>query len=195
MPKPEKICAHCLKSLPISSFRVFKACGYIRGVCRTCEIANERIRRRKLREAFTGPSNGLPRSCNKCCREKPADAFAIDRNRSSGRRSICRICARYESLKGSAARRGIVTELDKKQAVSLMLGSCVYCGTVGTEESPVGIDRIDNTAGYVLWNVVPCCAICNGMKSSLSFADFRSQVARIAEHLTCMSQSAENGGK
>jgi len=35
-----------------------------------------------------------------------------------------------------------------------------------------GIDRIDNSKGYIEGNMVPCCKICNWMKSDKSSIDF-----------------------
>ena len=43
-----------------------------------------------------------------------------------------------------------------------------------------GIDRRDNTRGYLLDNVVPCCSVCNWMKRHLSVAEFLSHVRKIS---------------
>jgi len=43
-----------------------------------------------------------------------------------------------------------------------------------------GIDRKDNTKGYLLDNVVPCCVVCNWMKRHLSVAEFLSHVKKIS---------------
>ena len=42
-----------------------------------------------------------------------------------------------------------------------------------------GIDRIDNSKGYAIENVVPCCKICNSMKGKLSQKDFYKHIKRI----------------
>ena len=44
----------------------------------------------------------------------------------------------------------------------------------------VGIDRIDSSIGYVVENCVPCCTLCNRMKSNLSGREFIAHVDRIA---------------
>ena len=41
-----------------------------------------------------------------------------------------------------------------------------------------GLDRIDNTKGYTLENVVPCCKICNYAKHSLSQKEWEEWVER-----------------
>ena len=73
---------------------------------------------------------------------------------------------------------------------------CHYCGAAPSNTSnyltrhgetaiPVnGIDRVDSTTGYTLNNIVPCCAICNIMKSTLSIQDFIKHVQQIVTHLS-----------
>ena len=35
-----------------------------------------------------------------------------------------------------------------------------------------GLDRVDNSIGYILENVVPCCVTCNSMKMAMSYNEF-----------------------
>lgn len=42
-----------------------------------------------------------------------------------------------------------------------------------------GIDRVDNSLGYILSNVVSCCKICNYMKKDLSEQEFQDQCERV----------------
>ena len=44
-----------------------------------------------------------------------------------------------------------------------------------------GIDRMNNNIGYEISNVVPCCSVCNKMKSSLSKEEFLTQICKIYE--------------
>ncbi len=43
-----------------------------------------------------------------------------------------------------------------------------------------GVDRIDNAIGYTKENCVPCCAICNNSKSTLSLKDWLEWIERIS---------------
>lgn len=43
--------------------------------------------------------------------------------------------------------------------------SCHYCAEA-LPEAGSGLDRKDNTIGYTIENVVPCCTRCNKMKNS-----------------------------
>jgi len=43
-------------------------------------------------------------------------------------------------------------------------GDCYLCGKKSNKQHKNGIDRIDNTKGYSLDNIKPCCGECNYMK-------------------------------
>ena len=58
--------------------------------------------------------------------------------------------------------------------VSFWNKPCFYCGK---EISTIGIDRVDNTKGYSVDNLVPCCTDCNKAKNALSQEQFL-QMAR-----------------
>lgn len=70
---------------------------------------------------------------------------------------------------------------------------CYYCGsqdnvmrvTVGMQKGLLlranGIDRYDNDIGYTLENSVPCCKICNFMKTNLPAQQFLEHVTKIAD--------------
>lgn len=87
-----------------------------------------------------------------------------------------------------AKRRNIEFKLKYKEFLEIIEKDCFYCGSTSsnTEITPSGhilkyngIDRVDNTKGYVVNNVVPCCKICNQMKSNLGYDEFIGQINRI----------------
>ena len=45
-----------------------------------------------------------------------------------------------------------------------------------------GIDRIDNSVGYVIENCVSCCLICNRAKRDLHKSDFIKWIKKISEY-------------
>lgn len=71
---------------------------------------------------------------------------------------------RYMAGRSLAKRRGLEWDLIEADYVRLISRRCEYCdGSL-----PVyghGLDRIDNSKGYVLGNVVPSCWTCNKMRS------------------------------
>lgn len=52
-----------------------------------------------------------------------------------------------------------------------------------------GIDRVDNSRGYVEGNVVPCCKICNRAKLDSSYEEFISWIRGVTEwnHINILS--------
>ena len=93
--------------------------------------------------------------------------------------------------KKSARNKQLKFGISKKEFKILITSNCHYCGnTPGnclTQRNGFyiyqGIDRVDNTKGYVPGNVVPCCIICNRWKNTLTFDEFRTRVIRIAKKL------------
>lgn len=79
--------------------------------------------------------------------------------------------------------------ISRRQCVFLFQSNCHWCGSnpSGILLNPRangayiynGIDRIDNSRGYIIGNVVSCCAICNRLKGSLTVADWN----RIQDHM------------
>ena len=100
-------------------------------------------------------------------------------------------------------QRGRDFHLTVSELKVLSLLPCAYCGKepsnvlrrkyqaggkYGYEVAPEmtlrysGIDRIDSTKGYVHGNVVPCCWVCNKIKSALPLDEFLGVIARIHTH-------------
>lgn len=91
-----------------------------------------------------------------------------------------------------ANRRGIEFKLKYHFFLDLIKQECFYCGATNSarEVTPSGhilefngIDRVDNTSGYVEHNVVPCCKTCNQMKSDLDYSVFTNQIKCIYERM------------
>jgi len=92
--------------------------------------------------------------------------------------------------KYNAKTRGLVWTLTKEQAIKLFDANCYYCGAApsnvgtGSEGNSTyiysGIDRIDNSIGYLPDNVVSCCKMCNVAKNTYDVDEFISWVHRIA---------------
>jgi len=98
----------------------------------------------------------------------------------------------YGTYRGGAKRRGLLFELTKKDFRNLTQKSCYYCGVEPRQVSVAqkntgaytynGLDRVDNSRGYVLDNVVPCCGRCNKMKSSMLKGEFLGHIKRIYDY-------------
>ena len=72
--------------------------------------------------------------------------------------------------------------------VKIITGNCYYCGTEPVSlyrryELRVlynGIDRVNSSVGYITGNSVPCCFLCNQMKTNFSVDVFLRQVGAVA---------------
>lgn len=65
--------------------------------------------------------------------------------------------------------RNLEFGLSYGEFMSFLGQPCAYCGDV---QKNIGIDRIDNSVGYIDGNVVPCCGVCNRAKSAMAASEF-----------------------
>lgn len=112
------------------------------------------------------------------------------RNRRGGARNwINQFKAQY--VRGAKVR-GLAFELDEDEFRELVKADCFYCGAVpilrwvnSNEILCNGIDRVDNTKGYVKGNVVTACGDCNKMKGSFDKEAFIERCKAVAaRHMT-----------
>jgi hypothetical protein len=97
-----------------------------------------------------------------------------------------------ESYKKGAKDRGLSFDLFDEQTEVLLAGKCHYCGTnpMTTQKRKDlrgefvynGIDRIENSKGYIPGNVVSCCRYCNRAKSDMSYEEFMRWINRLVEY-------------
>lgn len=67
---------------------------------------------------------------------------------------------RAKVAKNKAERRGHCWMLTEEQYLDITANPCHYCGEA-LPKTYGGLDRIDNSKGYELGNVLPCCTTCN----------------------------------
>ncbi len=135
------------------------------------------------REVVTSAGNlrsGNSNSCG-CSRVLPENGAAINLLHGRYRRG--------------AAERDFSFELSKEELRELVSQPCHYCGIEGgntlkdkrENREPFrwnGIDRIDNSKGYVVENVVPSCRDCNFAKGPMTYEDFKGYLGRVAAFLS-----------
>jgi hypothetical protein len=100
----------------------------------------------------------------------------------------------YSRQRSDGKRLGRGWEITKEQYRILTKGNCHYCGKpprhVRKDDKTFhggylcnGIDRVDNTKGYVIDNCVPCCWECNSMKHAFHVNHFIDHVHSIVKHI------------
>jgi 5-methylcytosine-specific restriction endonuclease McrA len=94
----------------------------------------------------------------------------------------------------SAKKRGLFFRLNLDEFHCLTVSACHYCGAAPSRTIVFnnkgytsyrfnGIDRKNNSIGYVLSNCVPCCTDCNNCKGSRSYDEFLSLIRKIFNHI------------
>ena len=83
-----------------------------------------------------------------------------------------------------------ISEADFRRLTSL---DCSYCGSPPSRLKKVksgnghyvynGLDRVDNSKGYTLDNVVTCCKTCNRAKDQMSVSEFQAWVLRVCSRI------------
>ena len=105
----------------------------------------------------------------------------------------------FSSYKIEAIKRKIEWNLSLEQCELAWKGNCFYCNCAPSQKHGRkvrangqyifnGIDRVDNTKGYVANNVVSCCKTCNSAKMNKSKKEFIDWIKRITLNLPRIEQ-------
>jgi hypothetical protein len=101
----------------------------------------------------------------------------------------------YDVYCRNAKNRNHEFSLSKKDFREITNRRCHYCGEPPqpfysknrkNDVEPFvcnGVDRINNSVGYIKENCVPCCGTCNFMKRDMSELRFREQMKKIASYV------------
>jgi hypothetical protein len=68
---------------------------------------------------------------------------------------------RFAYVRRSALGKGKSWSLTKEQYEPLVVLPCAYCECENNVQAGIGLDRLDNSRGYDIDNVVSCCIECN----------------------------------
>lgn len=94
----------------------------------------------------------------------------------------------YAGYKVGAKSRGYSFDIDGATFIDLTSKPCYYCGeqpkntrirgngSIVSEYKYNGIDRVDNSKGYIIGNVVPCCKKCNNIKMAVTIDIARKMI-------------------
>lgn len=98
----------------------------------------------------------------------------------------------YITYQRNAKIRGCEFNLSKDKFRELTSSECYYCGGLPKREHKTassnggyvynGIDRLDNSQGYILDNCVPCCTKCNDWKKAGTQQEFLDHTIKIYEN-------------
>lgn len=115
----------------------------------------------------------------------------IDNNRLPEGEGATR--ALFRSYQDGAVRDDRKFELTLGEFKQLVFSSCYYCGSEPSRSTRRlnnngqikynGIDRVNNSLGYVLGNCVPCCTTCNLAKRDMEQSQFTSWINKVHYNL------------
>lgn len=101
--------------------------------------------------------------------------------------------ALIRGMERHAKKVGVSWKLTKEQVRSLVTQRCYYCGIEPKKRTCFGsnhyngtffangLDRQNNSLGYIIDNVVPCCKTCNMAKRAMTVEQFKLWVIRVYE--------------
>lgn len=149
--------------------------------CSRCKIEKETTyfgRRPKNTDGFKGV-------CKKCETEKMTSWYRKDRvkyntrNRELGARPV----SRFSRFKKRCVFTGKHFDLTFEQWSYLVLDkNCHYCSGP-LESKGCALDRMDNSIGYTVANVVPCCKECNRLKGPSLTHQEMVQVSKLLKEM------------
>jgi hypothetical protein len=98
--------------------------------------------------------------------------------------------AHYKIYQRSARLKKLQFTFSEEEFKELVAKPCYYCNSID-EKGFVGIDRMNQSVGYIQSNSVSCCAMCNWMKGSLDSATFIKRV----RHIHSFAKNTDNTQK
>lgn len=88
----------------------------------------------------------------------------------------------YKQYEQGAISRGKSFEISQELFENIRIQECYLCGKQNSAQHKNGIDRVDNSKGYIEGNIMSCCWDCNGMKRDYTFDDLLAKMAKICEN-------------
>jgi hypothetical protein len=95
----------------------------------------------------------------------------------------------FQSYKSNAKKRNLDFHLNIEEFELISSQNCFYCGDEPSNQTDYygdsfiynGIDRVDNSKGYMIGNVVSCCKTCNYAKREKSYEEFTAWLRRVSK--------------
>jgi hypothetical protein len=162
----KKICTKCKIEKEYSEFHfAAKGIGGVRSVCKSCRSIEK--------------TEYLSRDYVKI---KSHDNYIknFDSIRKRTALHYWTLNGQYHQYKKSAKKRGLEFPLKEIDCIPFYNTDCFYCGD---KINGLGIDRLDNSVGYISTNIVPCCKSCNFMKHVKSKDEFIEHLKKIITNL------------
>ena len=172
MPEKSKLmsCTHktcpCKNPQPIEQFGIRKNTrkGF-QSWCKTCMSLNGCMNAKKNPERM---------------RQNRRKSYANNRDSclSASRKFHHSLEGKFSIAKSGAKKRKLDWNISFEEFAEYNSRPCFYCGG-SLPPAGGGLDRVDNSQGYLNTNVVSCCELCNKMKRDLDLTEFIQHIHKI----------------
>lgn len=115
-------------------------------------LREQRRQSRQCLDCYAPVVEGRRRCAEHLAANNNARKKAVPQNRYAA--------AKYQARR-LAKRTPVFWGLTEEEFYSIVSEPCEYCGLENEVTTATGLDRLDNTLGYILGNVVSCCTECN----------------------------------
>lgn len=89
----------------------------------------------------------------------------------------------------NAKNRNLEYKYDDNEFKKLFYQPCFYCGIETNSDQLNGVDRSDNSKGYVKNNCVTCCSFCNFLKRNMETDKFMNTINHILSHIDLINKN------
>lgn len=89
--------------------------------------------------------------------------------------------AKFSDYKSRAKRDGLEFSIDIESFAIIVSNSCYVCGEDYNGKELLGVDRLDNDAGYTFANSRTCCWDCNRSKSDKTLNEYVNYLAKFGD--------------
>lgn len=182
VPKPT--CSECGKASPEVDFkwRDDVAKGGWRNQCNDCFNAKGYSQKSRSKRRAEDERAFLAQSAKHAAKFRKNNPDKIVAQRNKERMEPER---KIKAIIRDATSREVHFEFDDLDAMkSKLTDGCAYCGfapVLGTDALN-GLDRVDNSKGYINDNVVPSCGVCQHIKGPQDIDEFIDNIRRITKY-------------
>ena len=127
----------------------------------------------------------IDKECSKCNELKFLTEFGKHKGNKDGLTYYCKECIsnrnlkfnksiagqwRYRKYDAARKEREFQITQDQYQEIVTNPKGCYLCGDTAVQ---LGVDRIDNSKGYTVDNIAPCCSPCNTSKGTKTLQEWK----------------------
>ena len=202
-----KVCSKCKQELPFGMFTsdITTKTG-LSSSCKNCQKEQRKQRKPKIDKWFEENKDRVNEYQREYSKEHAEEKKAynnvnkeyfkqkrkeyeqqnIEKIREQRQRYRHSLSARYKKYQVGAKERNLIFDLSMEEFKKITQQPCLYCGEFSGEHNGIkynGVDRIDSSDGYTTLNCIPCCEMCNRMKSNYDMIFWLNHIKKIADRL------------